>query len=153
MINDNEEHYIQYKEYLENSSNAIATVLPTEKTKYSLSMGDEHLNTILKIESDEVIMSSVKYLVQILSEYEVTSDDESECDVPITNGSSPVFTTFSNPIFDDNDDFTSSDDESLSNEDVLMEDFKVYSNSLFDDEEINSNEIDPYYSNVESDHI
>nr|GEX34064.1 hypothetical protein [Tanacetum cinerariifolium] len=86
-------------------------------------------------------------------EYEVTSDDESECDVPITDGSSPVFTAFLNPIFDDNDNFTSSDDESLSNEDVPMEDFKVYSNSLFDDEEINSNKIDPHYFNVESDLI
>nr|GEX01768.1 hypothetical protein [Tanacetum cinerariifolium] len=46
-----------------------------------------------------------------------------------------------------------SDDESLSNEDVLMEDFKVYSNSLFDDEEINSNKIDPRYFNAESDLI
>nr|GFA48594.1 hypothetical protein [Tanacetum cinerariifolium] len=140
-------------EYLENSSNAIATVLPTEEPKYSLSMGDEHLSTISETESNEVIKSSAKNLVQIPSEYEVTSDDESECDVPITDGSSPVFTTFSNPIFDDNDDFTSSDDELLSNEDVPMEDFKVYSNSLFDDEEINSNKIDPRYFNAESDLI
>nr|GEU75712.1 hypothetical protein [Tanacetum cinerariifolium] len=114
---------------------------------------DEHLSTILETEFDEVIKSSVKNLVQIPSEYEVTFDDESECDVPITDGSSLVFTTFSNPIFDDNDDFTSSDDESLSIEDVLMEDFKVYSNSLFDDEEINSNKIDPLYFYAESDLI
>nr|GEY16535.1 hypothetical protein [Tanacetum cinerariifolium] len=120
MINDDEEHSIQYKEYLENSSNAIATVLPTEEPEYSL---------------------------------KVTFDDESECDVPITDGFSPVFKTFSNPIFDDNDDFTSSDDEPLSNKDVLMEDFKVYSNSLFDDEEINSNKIDPRYFNAKSDLI
>nr|GEX95744.1 hypothetical protein [Tanacetum cinerariifolium] len=153
MINDDVEHSIQYKEYLENSSNAIATVLPTEEPEYSLSMGDEHLSTIPETESDEVIKSSVKNLVQIPSEYEVTFDDDSECDVPVTDGSSPVFTTFSNHIFDVNDDFTSSDDESFSNEDVLMEDFKVYSNSLFDDEEINSNKIDPGYFNAESDLI
>nr|GEV41853.1 hypothetical protein [Tanacetum cinerariifolium] len=116
MINNDEEHSIQYKEYLENSSNAIATVLPTKEP----------------------------------DEYEVTFDDESECDVPIKDESYQVFTTFSNPIFDDNNDFTSSDDESLSNEYVPMEDFKVYSNSLFDDEEINSNEIDLHYFNAES---
>nr|GEU43389.1 hypothetical protein [Tanacetum cinerariifolium] len=63
-------------EYLENSLNAIATVLPTEELEYSLSMGDEHLSTIPETESDEVIKSSVKNLVQIPSEYEVTSDDE-----------------------------------------------------------------------------
>nr|GFA87279.1 hypothetical protein [Tanacetum cinerariifolium] len=125
MINDDDEHSIKYKEYLENSSNAIATVLPIEEHEYYLSMGDEHLSTIPETESDEVIKSSVKNLVQIPSEYEVTSDDKSKCDVPITDGSSPVFTNFSNPIFDDNDDFTYSDDESLSNDDVSMEDFKI----------------------------
>nr|GEY51189.1 hypothetical protein [Tanacetum cinerariifolium] len=116
-------------------------------------MGYEHLNTTSETESDEVIESSVKNLVPIPSEYEVTSDDESECDVPVKDESSPVFTTFSNPLFDCNDDSTSSDDESLSDEDVSMKNFKVYSNSLFDDEEINSDKVDPHYFNAESDLI
>nr|GEX00096.1 hypothetical protein [Tanacetum cinerariifolium] len=89
----------------EKSPDAITTVLPIEEPEYSLSMG----------------------------EYEVTSDDGSECDVPVKDESSLVFMTFSNPLFDDNDDFTSSDDESLPDEDVPKEEFKVYSNPLFDD--------------------
>nr|GEW74150.1 hypothetical protein [Tanacetum cinerariifolium] len=113
----------------------------------------EHLNTILETESNEIIESSAKSLVPIPSEYEVTFDDESECGVPIKDESSPVFTTFSNPIFDDNNDFTSSDDVLLSNEDVSIEDFKVYSNPLFDDEEINFDEIDPHSFHAESDLI
>nr|GEZ86812.1 hypothetical protein [Tanacetum cinerariifolium] len=117
MINDDEEHSIQYKEYLENSSNAITPVLPTKEPYYSLSMGYKHLSTIPKTESDEVIKSSVKNLVPIPSEYEVTSDDESECNVLVKDESSLIFTTFSNPLFDCNDDFTSGDDESLSDED------------------------------------
>nr|GEX98220.1 hypothetical protein [Tanacetum cinerariifolium] len=134
--------------------NAIATVLPTEEPKYSLSMGYEHLSTIPKTESDEVIKSSVKNLVQIPSEYEVTSDDESECDVPVKDKSSPVFTTFLNPLFDCNDDFNSNDDESISSdEDVLMENFKVHSNPLFDDDEIKHDKIDPHYFNTESDFV
>nr|GEW24667.1 hypothetical protein [Tanacetum cinerariifolium] len=153
MINDEEEHSIQYKEYLENSSNAITTVLSTKEPEYSLSMGYKHLSTIPETKSNEVIKSSAKSLVPIPSEYEVTSDDESECDVPIKDESSLIFTTFSNPLFDCIDDFTSSDDESLSNEDVLIENFEVYSNSLFDDEEINSNKVDPHYFNAESDPI
>nr|GFC61286.1 hypothetical protein [Tanacetum cinerariifolium] len=111
-------------------------------------MGYEHLNTILETESDEVIKSSVKNLVPIPSKYEVTFDDESECDVPIKDESSPVYTTFSNPLFDCIDDFTFSDDESLSNEDVPMENFKVYSNPLFDDEEINSDKINSHCFNA-----
>nr|GEZ33387.1 hypothetical protein [Tanacetum cinerariifolium] len=81
-------------------------------------MGDEYLSTIPKMESDKLIKSSVNNLVSIPSESEVTSDNESECDVPVKDESSPIFTTFSNPLFDCNNDFTSSDDESLPNEDV-----------------------------------
>nr|GEX52234.1 hypothetical protein [Tanacetum cinerariifolium] len=116
-------------------------------------MGYEHLITTPKTELDEVIKSSAKNLLPIPSEYEVTLDDESECDVPVKDDSSPVFTTFSNPLFDCNDDFTYSDDESLPDENVLMEDFKVYSNPLFDDGEINSDNIDPHCFNAESDLI
>nr|GEU96630.1 hypothetical protein [Tanacetum cinerariifolium]GEV08249.1 hypothetical protein [Tanacetum cinerariifolium] len=150
MIVDDVDHSIQFRLNLENSSNAIAPVLPTEEPEYSLSMGDEHLSTISETKSDEVIKSSVKNLVPIPSEYEVTSDNESGCDVPVKDESSPIFTTFSNPIFDCNDDFTYSNDKSLCNEDVPMENFKIYSNLLFDDGEIISNKIDPYYFNAES---
>ncbi|GJZ13966.1 hypothetical protein Tco_0549196 [Tanacetum coccineum] len=72
MIDDDEEYTIQYKEYLERSSKAITPDLPIEEPDNSLSMGDEHLNTILKTESDEVIKSSVKNLVLIPSESETS---------------------------------------------------------------------------------
>nr|GEU96703.1 hypothetical protein [Tanacetum cinerariifolium] len=109
--------------------------------------------SIPETESDEVIKSSVKNFVPILSESEVTFENESECDVPVNYESFPIFTTFSNPLFDYNDDFTSSDDESLSNEDVPIENFKIYSNPLFDDEEIISSKIDPHHFNAGSDLI
>ncbi|GJW78250.1 hypothetical protein Tco_0139932 [Tanacetum coccineum] len=99
---------------------------------------------------DSLLVPDVENLVPIPSEPEVTSDNESECDVPVNDASSPIFTTLSNPLFDYNDDLTSSDDKSLSNEDVLMENFKIYSNPLFDDEEIISPKIDPHYFNAES---
>nr|GFD16144.1 hypothetical protein [Tanacetum cinerariifolium] len=44
---------------------AIIPVLSTKEPKDSLIMGDEHLNTISKKESDEFIKSSVKNLVPI----------------------------------------------------------------------------------------
>ncbi|GJU00720.1 hypothetical protein Tco_1111058 [Tanacetum coccineum] len=121
--------------------NAIPHDLPTEEPEYSLSMGDKHLDTIPETESDEVIKSSVENLVPIPSESEDFSDNESECDVPVCDESSPTFTTFSNPLFDSNDDFTTRDDESFSHEDVPMEKSKIYSNPLFD-EEITSAKID-----------
>nr|GEW15461.1 hypothetical protein [Tanacetum cinerariifolium] len=89
-------------------------------------------------------------IIDATTESEVTSDNESECDVPVKDEPSPIFTTFLNPLFDCNEDFTSSDDESFSNEDVLMENFKIYSNLLFDDKEINSNKIDLHYFNAKS---
>ncbi|GJW90297.1 hypothetical protein Tco_0167850 [Tanacetum coccineum] len=69
------------------------------------------------------------------------SDGESECDVPI-NDDSPEshFSTFDNPLFDSNDDF-SSDDESLSEEEIQKDEFKYFSNPLYDlDDEIITNE-------------
>nr|GEW93073.1 hypothetical protein [Tanacetum cinerariifolium] len=59
----------------------------------SLSMGDEHLDTLLATESDEFIKSSVENLVPNPSE----SEGENECDVPAS------FTTFSNidSLFDE----------------------------------------------------
>ncbi|GKA02470.1 hypothetical protein Tco_0675135 [Tanacetum coccineum] len=98
-------------------------------------MGDEHLSTIPKTESDELIKSSDENLVQIPSESEDFSDIKSECDVPDCDDSqTKKISTFSNPLFDDS---TSSDDES-SHEEVIHEiSFKTYSNPLFDlDEEI-----------------
>ncbi|GKG42149.1 hypothetical protein Tco_0476447, partial [Tanacetum coccineum] len=65
---DDDEYTIQYREYLENSSNAITPDLSSEDLDNSLSMGDEHLDTILETELDEVIKSSVKDLAPIPSE-------------------------------------------------------------------------------------
>ncbi|GJX05942.1 hypothetical protein Tco_0193874 [Tanacetum coccineum] len=117
-----------------------------EEKYLAASKRDEHIDTIPEKESDELIKSSVENLIPIPSESEVTFDNKSECDMPVCDD----FTTFSNPLFDSNDDFTSSDDESLSDEDIPMENFKIYSNPLFDDEEIISLKIDPHYFNAES---
>ncbi|GJW31466.1 putative reverse transcriptase domain-containing protein [Tanacetum coccineum] len=65
----------------EESTKAITPDLPTEEPGNSLSMGDDHLNTIPEMKSDEVIKSSVKNLVLIPSESKGISDDI--CDVPI----------------------------------------------------------------------
>ncbi|GJX80425.1 hypothetical protein Tco_0328574 [Tanacetum coccineum] len=113
---------------------AITPILPTEEPDNSLSMGDEHLSTIPETESDELIKSSVENLVPSPSESEDFSDIESECDVPVCDD----FTTISNPFFDADDDFSSSNDESFSDEDIPKE---IYSNPLFD-EEIISDKID-----------
>ncbi|GJZ37766.1 hypothetical protein Tco_0583957 [Tanacetum coccineum] len=54
--------------------------LSTKEPDNSLSMGDEHLDTIPKTELDEVIKSSVEDLVLIQSEFEGIFDNM--CDVP-----------------------------------------------------------------------
>nr|GEV61762.1 reverse transcriptase domain-containing protein [Tanacetum cinerariifolium] len=117
---------------------SYSAVTPTEPID-SLSMEDEHLNAILATESDEFIKSCVENLVPNPSE----SEGENGCDVLA------CFTTFSNVIFDDDYDFDSSDDQSLSDEDVPE---KIYSNPLFD-EEIIPMEIDQHSFNAESDLI
>nr|GFA60222.1 hypothetical protein [Tanacetum cinerariifolium] len=84
---------------------AIPLVLSTKEAKDSLIMRDEHLDTIPEKESNEFIKSSVENLIPNPSE----SEDERECDVPICDD----FTTFSNLLFDYDDDFSFSDDESF----------------------------------------
>nr|GEV60593.1 hypothetical protein [Tanacetum cinerariifolium] len=104
---------------------AIAPILSTEEPEHSLSMGYEHLSTTPETESDKVTESNAKNLLPILRECEVTLEDESKCDMPIQDQSSSVFTNFSNPLFKDNDDLDSSDDESPFEEDVPIEESKI----------------------------
>ncbi|GKD94492.1 hypothetical protein Tco_1374329 [Tanacetum coccineum] len=135
---DDDEHTIQYRLYRERSSKAITP---------------EHLNTIPKKESDEVIKSSVEDFVPIPSESEDTSGSNNDCDLPSSDDFSPISifeeksVTFSNPLFDPND-FTSSDTESLSDEDV-PKDVKIYSNPLFEfDDEYISSDVNPLFDEV-----
>ncbi|GJV92078.1 MAK10-like protein [Tanacetum coccineum] len=69
------------------------------KLEDSLIMGDD-LSTIPKKEPEKFIKSSVEDLVPIPSESEDTSDSDKECDLPFCDNS----VTFSNPLFDANDD-------------------------------------------------
>nr|GEV25048.1 retrotransposon Orf1 [Tanacetum cinerariifolium] len=109
---------------------AVASILSTKEPEHSLSMEYEHLSITPETESDKVTKSNAKNLLPIPSECEVTSEDESKCDMPAKDDSSPAFTTFSNPLFDNNDNLDSSDNESLPEEDVMTEEFKEFSSEL-----------------------
>nr|GEU75864.1 reverse transcriptase domain-containing protein [Tanacetum cinerariifolium] len=134
FYNDGDEYSIQYKEYLENSSNTIAPVLPTEKPDNSLSMRDEHLSTILETKSDEEIKSSVKDLVSIPSESEGISDDT--CDVPFYDNSHflDVLSDHSDVFSDFNNDCTSSIDVSF--EDIDYDEASPLDSKLVSLEEV-----------------
>nr|GEY34879.1 hypothetical protein [Tanacetum cinerariifolium] len=134
------------------SIHAAAPILSTKEPEHLLSMWYEHPNITPETESDEVTEFNAENLLPILSECEVTSEDEIECDMPANDDCSPIFTTFSNPLFN-NDDLDFSDDESLLEEDFAAEEFKIYSNPLFDEDEINSDKLGPHCFNVESDFV
>nr|GEU62205.1 hypothetical protein [Tanacetum cinerariifolium] len=103
------------------SSIAISPVLSIVEREDYLIMRNKDLSTNFEKESDDVIKSSVENLVLIPKGKSVT---------------------FSNPLFDSNDDFTSSDDESLSDEDVPEDNVKIYSIPLFKyDDEYISNDV------------
>nr|GFB16167.1 hypothetical protein [Tanacetum cinerariifolium] len=131
---------------------SIAPIESTKEPEHLLSMGYEHLNITPETESNEVTDSNDENLLPIPSKCEVSSKEEIECDMPANDDCSPIFTTFLNPLFN-NDDLDFSDDESLPDEDVPAKDFKIYSNSLFDEDEINSDKLDPHCFNVESDFV
>nr|GEY24305.1 hypothetical protein [Tanacetum cinerariifolium] len=111
--------------------------------------------TLFKKESNELIKSSVEDFVPILSESKDTSGSDSECDLSSCDDSSPInildekTVTFSNPLFDSNDDFTSSDDESLSDVDVPEDNVKIYLNPLFEfNDEYISSDVNPLFEEV-----
>ncbi|GJU82741.1 hypothetical protein Tco_1285106 [Tanacetum coccineum] len=151
---DDEENSIPLRDIISELPLSVA-ITPDLPITDSLIMEDEHLNTILETESDEVIKSSVENLVPILSESEDTSGSDSDCDLPSCNDFSPInipeekSVTFSNPLFNSNDDFTSSDYESLSDEDVPEENVTIYSNPLFEfDDEYNSSDVNHLFDEV-----
>ncbi|GKB95262.1 hypothetical protein Tco_0981399, partial [Tanacetum coccineum] len=132
---DDEEYTIQYSEYLENSSKAIAPNLPTEEPNNNFSMRDEHLSTIPETESDKEIKSSVENLVLIPRESEGISDDT--CDVPVCENSS-TFDALKNHsliLSDSNDDGTSSNDDDF--EDIEYVEASPPDSELVSLEEVN----------------
>ncbi|GJS14034.1 reverse transcriptase domain-containing protein [Tanacetum coccineum] len=101
----------------EDDTIAITPVLSTEEPVNSLSMGDEHLDTIPATESDEFIKSSVEILVPIPSESEGVPE---MCDVPFHDNSPPLEASKDQfkDFFESNDESTSSDDDSFSIDDI-----------------------------------
>nr|GFA55925.1 hypothetical protein [Tanacetum cinerariifolium] len=93
-------------------------VLSIEEPDNSLSMGDEHLDTILATESDEFIKYGVETLIPIPSESE--GIPEHMCDVP-SHDNSPPLDVSNNQIddfFESNEEFSSIDDDSFSLDDI-----------------------------------
>nr|GEZ34632.1 hypothetical protein [Tanacetum cinerariifolium] len=92
---------------------AITPSLSTEEPDNSLSIGDEHLDTVPATKSDEFIKSTVESLIPIPSESEGVPNNM--CDVPFHDNSLPLdvskdqFEDFS----DSNDESTLTDDDSF----------------------------------------
>ncbi|GKA11612.1 hypothetical protein Tco_0691158 [Tanacetum coccineum] len=102
----------------EDNTIAITPVLPIEEPDNSLSMGDEHLDTIPETESDEFIKSSVEDLVPIPSESEGIPDNV--CDVPLCENTTPLnaLNEHSEIVVNSDDDNSSSDDDYPYGEDI-----------------------------------
>nr|GEW71893.1 hypothetical protein [Tanacetum cinerariifolium] len=105
----------------------ITPILSTKETEYSSSIGYKNPNTTLEMKSDEIIKSGVEELVPILSENEVTLEDKKECDVPIYDDHSEIFSDSKN-----DDDILVSDDD--------FEDIEYVEASLSNPEIVNQEE-------------
>nr|GEV62914.1 RNA-directed DNA polymerase, eukaryota, reverse transcriptase zinc-binding domain protein [Tanacetum cinerariifolium] len=105
---------VYYDDDDEDYAIAVTPSLSIEEPDNSLSMGDEHLDTISVTESDEFIKSSVESLVPIPSESEGILDNM--CDVPFHENSPPldVLKDQFEDFYDSNDESTSIDDYSFS---------------------------------------
>nr|GEV33359.1 hypothetical protein [Tanacetum cinerariifolium] len=110
-------------------------VLSTEEPDNSLSMGDEHLDTIPVTKSDEVIKSSVENLIPIPSESEGIPDHK--CDVPFHDNSLPLDVSK-----DQIEDFSESNEElSSTNDDSFFIDNIDYVEASPPDSELVSSEV------------
>ncbi|GJS55712.1 reverse transcriptase domain-containing protein [Tanacetum coccineum] len=108
------------------SISAISHIFPNNNSEDSFKMGNEDLNFVPNKELDKEI------LIPIPRESKIGKD----CDFPSCDDFQS-FKTFSNPLFEKQDDFPSRNDESILKEET----FKSYLNPLFEkDEEIISNE-------------
>nr|GEW46204.1 hypothetical protein [Tanacetum cinerariifolium] len=89
-------------------------VLFTEKPNNSLSMGDEHLDTISAMESNKFIKCNVDNLILIPSESK--GIPENMCDVPSHDNSLPLDVSKDQfeDFFESNEEFSSTDDDSFS---------------------------------------
>nr|GEX34377.1 hypothetical protein [Tanacetum cinerariifolium] len=89
-------------------------VLSTEEPDNSLSMGDEHLDTIPATKSDEFLKSGVENLIPIPSESE--GIPEHMCDVPFLDNSPPLDVSKDQikDLSESNEEFSSTDDDSFS---------------------------------------
>nr|GEX70735.1 reverse transcriptase domain-containing protein [Tanacetum cinerariifolium] len=104
------------------------TKLPIKEPNHSFNMGYEHFNTNLV--TNDVAESSTKNLIPIPHECMVVLENGSQSTEPV-NDNSLVFTTISNPIFDNekinsdeiNSHVESNYDESTSNHDTLKCDY------------------------------
>nr|GEW89639.1 hypothetical protein [Tanacetum cinerariifolium] len=92
----------------------ITPVLSTEEPDNSLSMGDEHLDTIPATESDEVKKSSVKDLIPIPSESEGIPNIMCDVHNPTPLEAKVHFEI----VINFNNDYSSSDDDSLYYENI-----------------------------------
>nr|GEW69223.1 reverse transcriptase domain-containing protein [Tanacetum cinerariifolium] len=106
--------YCQPEDDDEDYAIAITPSSSTEEPDNSLSMGDEHLDTVLATKSDEFIKSTVESLIPIPSESEGVPNNMR--DVPFHDNSLPLDVSKDQfeDFFDSNDEYTLTDDDSFS---------------------------------------
>nr|GEW45863.1 putative reverse transcriptase domain-containing protein [Tanacetum cinerariifolium] len=150
LINAGESDF--YSEEIENYLNDDLILIGIENSMFDPEGDILFFENLLNEDPYEVTESSIKNLVPIPREYKVTLDNENESKEPIKDDSL-VFTTSINPLFNDSNDFTSNDNKSIHDENVPIEESKDYSNPLFDDDEINSDELESHDNDSQREEI
>nr|GEZ72757.1 hypothetical protein [Tanacetum cinerariifolium]GFA00338.1 hypothetical protein [Tanacetum cinerariifolium] len=126
-------------------------VLSIEELDNSLSMGDEHLDTILATKSNEFIKSSVETLIPIPRGIKASNDNPIPFHDPIIPRTPPNLTPseesdfFLEVLCDAECESDSSDDQSSSDEDILK---KIVSKPLFEEEIIPMKSLRTYDSSL-----
>ncbi|GJZ15949.1 hypothetical protein Tco_0551626 [Tanacetum coccineum] len=161
-----EERFLKIKQAVEEEQNQPENI---QELLLKLINGLQILNGIQRKQEEQAVKVSSQYWKPPIF-YDDDDEDYEESTIPLNeiisqippsiaitpcNDFSPInipeekSVTFSNPLFDSNDDFTSSNDESLSDEDDSEDNVKIYSNPLFEfDDEYIFTDVNPLFDKV-----
>nr|GFA30563.1 hypothetical protein [Tanacetum cinerariifolium] len=152
FLNDNEDHPVQNKESPENSSEETVVSKTNQEPPQDSDIHQLIKECSIKVPEDQKqkIENTMFELVKICQEKEFLCIHDDINDLIESALDSKLLLINSNSQRLEKKEH---DDESLLDEDVPAEELKIYSNPLCDEDEINSDKLDPHCFNVEFDFV
>nr|GFC73606.1 hypothetical protein [Tanacetum cinerariifolium] len=149
FLNDNEDHPVQNKESPKNSSEETVVSKTNQEPPQDSDIHQLIEECCIKVpEQQKQKMEDTMFELnfRVVHKSSISFKDTSQ--ISSFHSIAPIQSTKEPEHL-----LSMGDDESLPDEDVPTEEFKIYSNPLCDEDEINFDKLDPHCFNVESDFV